>query len=427
MKTMVIGIPPDYLYPGELSEWKKNNTYFAANLGASFITNALIKQFSAEYVDIKDFGDISRLRNEYDTCLLALATHIHPNRDISIFADLLEKLDIKTVVISAGIKDFQATISLDYKIHPSVTKILHLASESSQWIGVRGHYTATVLRNNGFKNIVPIGCPSMYWNLNENLKIERPLEFLNPLVVYHQSIAFNSLDAIKKYPLLGQDFQDQLIFTDTLVNDKELKNYLERAYSRGGRTLQNRILDAINSNGHFFFGFKQWFDYIGQHDHVVGARLHGTIAALVQKIPSILVMRDLRTREMSEFLRIPSVSFDYLNRNSIEKAFYEVDFSDFNRVYRLRYHNYVKLLDDNALRHNLACESDTKDFSFMYADLENSISIPLSAISGEIRQLKRQYRPSFPRRALRRLSKYFKLIPRQIDGYRMRINRNNLK
>ena len=104
MKAMVIGLRPEYLYPGKLSEWKKNNTYYAANMGASLISNAIVRQFSADYVD--DFSDVSGLKNKYDVCILALATHIHPNRDVSMYADFVEQLDIKTIVISAGIQDY---------------------------------------------------------------------------------------------------------------------------------------------------------------------------------------------------------------------------------------------------------------------------------------------------------------------------------
>jgi len=379
MKAMVIGLRPEYLYPGKLSEWKKNNTYYAANMGASLISNAIVRQFSADYVD--DFSDVSGLKNKYDVCILALATHIHPNRDVSMYADFVEQLDIKTIVISAGIQDYDEKISLDYKIHPSMKRILHKASEDSQWIGVRGHYTASVLRSNGFKKVVPIGCPSMYWTLDGDIFIEKPEKFSKPLIVYHRTIALNSYNLIRSYPLLGQDYQDQPVFTNTLRDDAELMRYITKEYSVKGELFRDKIFDTINANGSFFFSFKEWFYFIGQHDFVLGSRLHGTIAALIQRIPAILVVRDLRTREMAEFYHLPSASWDDLNRNSIDDIYHQANFSKFNEFYELRYKNYVKLLDENGLKHNLVQTEKTDDYTFTFDDLNSNINITYSLLS----------------------------------------------
>ena len=281
------------------------------------------------------YSDISNLKNKYDVCILAFATHIHPTRDVSIYADLVEQLDIKAIVISAGIKDYDENISLNYKLHPSIYKILRKAAESSQWIGVRGHYSASVLRSNGFKNVVPIGCPSMYWTLDENVHIEKPARFSKPLISYHRMIALNSYDFIRSLTLLGQDFQDQIVFTNTLKDDTSLMQYIEMSYSVNGVHLRDKIFDTIKANGVFIFRFKEWFDFIGEHDFVVGSRLHGTIASLIQGNPAVLVVRDLRTREIAEFYHIPSVTFNDLNENSIEDIYRQADFTKFNDVYAL--------------------------------------------------------------------------------------------
>jgi len=383
-KAMVIGISPEYIYPGKLDIWRQETTYYAANLGASLITNALMRQLSANYVSIDDFQHIDELRNTYDVCILALATHITPWRDVSIYADIVEKLDMKTIVVSAGIQDYDAALSLSYEIHPSMRRILRKASESSRWIGVRGHYTATVLRSNGFKNVVPIGCPTMYWPLVEDWKVVKRSGFSKPLVVYHRMIALNSYEAICSLPLLGQDWQDQPMFTDTLKDDVALVQMMEKMYSEKGEELRNKISEMIKSNGHFFFKFKEWFDYIGQHDFVLGSRLHGTIAALVQNVPAVLIARDLRMREIDEFFRIPSIDFETLNTCPLTEVYQQVDFTEFNALYRSRYRNYVTFLNENGLEHNLAGAQDASEFAYTYADLSSSISVPLLAIKRDL-------------------------------------------
>jgi len=86
----------------------------------------------------------------------------------------------------------------------------------------------------------------------------------------------------------------------------------------------------------------------------VGARLHGCIAGLINKIPSVLFARDLRIREIAEFFEIPVFSYEELeHKRSIEQLFNEVDFDGFNSTYRIRYDNFLDFLDLNGLKHNI--------------------------------------------------------------------------
>ena len=173
MKAMTIGISPEYNYPGRFEKWRENNTYYASNHGGSLITRAIMKEFDADYID--DFSDLPALSNKYDTCIMAFATHVHQKRDVSYYVDILEKMQIRTIVLSIGVQDYTLEKASSLKVHPSVERLLRIAAEGSDWIGVRGPYTADILVRNGFKNVVPIGCPTMYWNLRREFDLpDRP-------------------------------------------------------------------------------------------------------------------------------------------------------------------------------------------------------------------------------------------------------------
>jgi hypothetical protein len=349
MKAMVLGLRPDYFYPGKLSLWHSNNTLYAANMGASMICRALLRQFNADYIE--QFDDSDYLKSNYDVCIMALATHLHPTRDISFFTDLVEKLEIRTVLLSAGIKDYETQLSKDYRIHPSVVRLLQIVSSRSKWIGVRGPYSASVLHNYGFKNVVPIGCPSMYGGLNRGLSINKPPNFSKPLLVYHRSLLHSCPELIVKTTLLGQDFEDEVIFTETLKDDEELRRFIEGFYnSRGELENTKRIL---KHNGVFFLEFKKWFDFIGEHDFVVGPRLHGCLGALIQGIPAVMTPRDLRGREVAEFYKLPTATYEDLNSKPLQEIYETASFEEFNRLYAKRYEKYVKLLEENLLEHTL--------------------------------------------------------------------------
>ena len=392
---MIIGIPPFYIFPGSIEKWGADTTYYAANMGASLITQALIRQLSAEYVDITqinidDSNVISEYRNKFDVCVLALATHIHPNRDVSLYASFLETLQIKTIVLSAGISDYDQGVLGNYQIHSSMKRILDLASETSEWIGVRGHYTASVLRRHGYKNVVPIGCPSLFWSLEGAIHIEK-MQMNNPLVAFHRLLAIKHSDKIRDLPLLGQDWQDQPLFTKTLENETELLKYIDEIYGENGEAIRAAVYGMIKNNGKFFFDFSEWFDYIGRHDFIIGGRLHGTIAGLIQNIPAVLVIRDLRTKEMAEFFDIPAIELSDLKDTSIRDVFERIDYSKFHLAYSLRRSNYIHFLNENGLVHNFKDKSQVDEFRFSFNDLTANLNLVCSQnahVFGEVYKLR---------------------------------------
>lgn len=350
MKTMIIGLSPEYNYPGSLEKWRSNNTYFASNHGASFICQSLLRQFDADYVD--DFSDIAALRNKYNVCVLALSTHIHRKRDISYLADVVEKLDMKTIALSLGMEDYIAAANDIVELHPSIIRLLRLVSERSEAIGVRGPHTASILQKHGFENIIPVGCPSLQWQLKDNIHIHKNKSMTKPLIAYHRTMSSYAIEIMKSATILGQDFLDEVIFTNNRNNDnllykQEMSQYLQvRDYKN--------VLATIYRNGIFPNRYKLWFDIIGAHDFVVGARLHGCIAALMQGIPAVLLPRDLRMMEVANFYNIPTVSIEDLQNKSVRQVYDEVDFSNFKKTHKDRYKNYYDFLEKNKLIHKLS-------------------------------------------------------------------------
>ncbi len=345
IKAMTIGLSPEYNYPGTFEKWREDNTRFASNHGASLITRTIMKQFDADYID--DFSDIPMLKNKYDTCIMALSTHAHPRRDLSRYTELLEKLEMRVVIISLGIQDYINKSGESYELHSSVKKLLKIASEASEWIGVRGPYTASVVRENGFNNVLPIGCPSVFWHMKEDFEINTKEKYKKPLVVYHKTIVKENYQLIKDLDWLGQDFQDQAMFTDTVLNDDQLMIMENRFYN----SLDNKeqVLLSLKENGIFHLSFDEWFKEISNHDFIFGPRLHGNIAALINGIPAVFLVRDLRIREMVEVFDFPFFYYSNLKNKTLESIVNQANYDKFKETYRKRYKNYLSFLNENKL------------------------------------------------------------------------------
>ncbi len=406
---MVIGLGPNYNYPGKLSKWGENNTKYASNLGACLISRSISKQFNADY--ISDFSDIELLKRKYDTCFIAFATHITTWRDVSFYADIVEKLNMKTIALSLGVQDYAGKSTDVFKLHPSIKRLLDLVSNSSEWIGVRGHYTASILYQNGYSNVVPIGCPTMYWGLNKNLEIIKPEKIEKPLIVYHRAMAENSLHLLENATILGQDYEDHVVFNEDLKADTQLKNWIDSDYKKMKNS--SNILELIKKNGVFVKDFEEWFNIINQHDFIFGTRLHGCIAGLIQGKPSVLIPRDLRVNEIVSFFDIPSVSLDKIKGLKINDIFEEADYTKFNRTYKLRYNNYNKFIEENKIESAFE-QVNVDDFMYNQRDIKTNINLfnlQYAGIQNQLQQLKEEIYRSSPYVTASTLNKFLRKIP----------------
>ncbi len=365
MRAMMIGLGPEYNYPGDYATWRRENTRYASNHGASLISRSIAKEFSADYID--NFDNIDELKEKYDTCFIAFATHLTTWRDVSEYADIVEKLNMKTIALSLGVQDYMGSMDRVFKIHPSLKRLLTYISDRSGYVGVRGHYSASLLYKNGFRNVVPTGCPTMYWRMENNMNIQKPEKFENPILVYQKTVAGFS-NIINNATPVGQDFIDEPIFTDRLKNDTKLYQTETEWYAKQSNSKE--ILGIIESKGVFHETFQEWFDFVNQSDFVVGPRLHGCIAGLLLNKPAVMLARDVRVNEIAEFYNIPKYTYTELKDKSVADIFEEADYSAFNKTHAIRYSNYLKFLADNDIYdHNLKDDKSHEDYVYTRDDL----------------------------------------------------------
>ena len=110
---------------------------------------------------------------------MAFATHVTDWRDVTDYADFIEKLGIPTTAFSLGIQDYSAESAAVKSLHPSLLRIFDHVRNTTGYLGVRGFFTASLLYKEGYSNVIPIGCPTMFNGMKRNLKIRKPRKALS--------------------------------------------------------------------------------------------------------------------------------------------------------------------------------------------------------------------------------------------------------
>ncbi len=343
--VLVVGLTPEY-YSSSVS--RAVSDYQAAmrstNMGASFITRSIVSIFDATYVDITSDFDLPQLQNSFDVCVVSLASHLGPSRDVSILVDFLKKLDIKTVFLSGGLDAGQMGTD---PVHQSVRELIEYCSSENQWVGVRGAASALYLLRQGMENVVPIGCPTMYSNFPGMIKAPS-VETKNDISIpFHWSIALSLLDELGDHRLIGQDCIDEELF---LNNDYyRISKNISGRLGISQQEVKQKLADAISKNAHFPETYEKWYRTIGSQNALLSARLHAAICGLTQGVPTVLTTWDLRTQEIIDYFKIPSVANETLRKHGSVFALQHADFETFNSQQEVSWARWSEFLRQNNL------------------------------------------------------------------------------
>lgn len=345
MKVLVVGLTPDY-YSSSVQKAISNDraTMRSTNIGASFITRSIVSIFDATYLDVTSDYDISKLRNNYDVCIVSLASHLGPSRDVSLLVNFLKNLDIRTVFLSGGLdagEDGTGSVS------ESIYKLIDFCSSGSQWIGVRGAASAFYLHRQGLKNVVPIGCPTMYSKFSGPIQAPK-IESCNQIAVpFHWSIAASLLDELGEHQLIGQDCIDEEIFLDSSGSNIAIK--IGERLGVSPKKILQKLQPAISSKGYFPESYEQWYETIGAQKALLSGRLHAAICGLTQGVPTVLTSWDLRIIEIIDYFKIPSVAEDVIRKQGSSFVLDNANFDEFNSRQQVCWGRWTEFLKLNNL------------------------------------------------------------------------------
>jgi len=264
---------------------------------------------------VKNPERLENFRKTFDLYVHVTANMIRADYSAELEADVLEKMDIPTLIMGMGIQRKQDLDSI-----PAGTKrFLDLLSTRGYPVFTRGRETADFLRGQGLTNVTMTGCPSLYFRPDSMTKALSALPHLSSLKLKscmlgghlgRDTRAVSDSDFLRS---LGSDvhyvMQDEYLFYN-LSLDVEPDEPIYDAESGSVRAKYRAAgLNETSSRPtlHLFFETDNWRKFASTHDLFFGRRFHGGIVSMQVGVPAIFIPIDDRMREMLSYIGFPTI------------------------------------------------------------------------------------------------------------------------
>jgi len=339
------------------------------NTGNLLIGHAIKRQLGGTIYQVSMSAEAKYIEENFDYIVIGASNFLFERFDLSIYADFLEKVRLPCVIIGLGAQ--APRYESKVKIPEGTIRMLKIISERSTTLGARGYFSASVLEQMGIKNIRVIGCPSMYWTCS-------PTMVLSKQTFEHcQRIAVNGNSNIIEHSSDIQAAQrvEGLLANLAFKNGYQyiLQNEIAEMSIASGEDseltkslilslkMRHGLLDVsdedfirfVKTNMVAFFDVEEWMRYIEAFDFVIGTRFHGCLIAILNGIPSVVLVHDARTREMCELLNIPHADIRHIETIDLELLYESMDLDLLETTYTNLYQNYIDFLEENGIVHNL--------------------------------------------------------------------------
>lgn len=363
-------ILPYYSYM--TNEFQKSIGY---NTGNILICDYATKKLNYDFIYSSSWDKIT------DEYLILAANDLRPNYYINYdyWFKFLENLQHPINLIGLGT---QATLEdmnpLEYTktLSSDMVRWIQSIADKCVSIGVRGEFTADVLKYLGIRNVDIIGCPTWFVN-GYNQPVIHKKEWNNNLkpafytcwepysdwhVAWHKSLLKNMLLLENPKFIIQSEFN----FLPYMIANKDIIQFLSHFtitdYTDSSNIIKKHFglndYDILQNNSiknmfEIFSNIHEWEQFIKTRDFTFGFRIHGSIIALKNNVPSICIVSDSRMYELCSFLHIPFVQVNQIASSelNIEQIYKDADFSELNNQYPKLLKNYISFLEKNHISH----------------------------------------------------------------------------
>ncbi|MBD1221409.1 polysaccharide pyruvyl transferase family protein [Virgibacillus halodenitrificans] len=416
-----------------------NNT-IGGNVGNLVYQYSVYRTLMTEETTITpDYYDVNPrnaqyINENYDAYVIPLADAFRSSfiPALKKYTKLIKKLNIPVIVIGVGLRaPFEPKLREGFPFDDDVKEFVKAVLEKSSMIGVRGEITSKYLSRLGFKEGIDhtvIGCPSMY-AFGSELKIKEANINKDSLICVNSSKLSqgNVLEFIARsmrdYPnhyFIPQWLKELVLgYAGGPPLDKPKNNY------------PCSISDPVyrNDRVRFFLNVPTWLDFLSKADLSVGARLHGNITATLAGTPSIILPKDARMRELTEYHGLTHVWWNDISENThLEDLVEKVDFQSPTKKQETNFTHFIDFLNKNNLEHiYIKGESSKTPFDNQVKNIEYKKPVkPITSCSGE--ELVERFKSYYPMvEEVKELQSEVKKKNRQIEHLKGTLNRKSVR
>ncbi|MGH6860567.1 MAG: polysaccharide pyruvyl transferase family protein [Phyllobacterium sp.] len=346
------------------------------NIGDAFVFDSSLKLMNYDkladlpIIDPK-MEHIDRLREDYDYVILRGSNYIHQHMDWANAATVLQRLGLPVIAWGIGA---QAPVEGQIDLPEQTKTVLRIMADSTASIGVRGAYSAQVLKDIGIDNVRIVGCPTAFRRNDPAMKIVLPPleEVRNVGVTIRREVSPTYAQNIGRYLTFHRDLVKAMAarFDVTLMAQGEVE---EKKMVFGTPEQKENAMAALKANR----WASDWYlddtmeklyrdrmfysdvvaDYetlVQTKDLVLGYRLHGNLMALANGVPSIYFTYDSRTTEFAETYQIPRFDVFRDGKFQLEDYWDQSLFDKYNQAWYRTYGAMQRFLSENGVDHKMA-------------------------------------------------------------------------
>lgn len=307
-------------------------------------------------------GLVERINSEYDAFVVPLANAFRPS-----FAPALQRLtrvirQVKVPVVVLGVgaqANAEGDLAALGPLEDSVRDFVSAVLDHGPTIGVRGEFTADYLTGLGFRDVEVIGCPSMFFE-GSVLPDMRPVGELTEasrIAVNGAHSAVRSLGLDRIIARIHEQFPQATFIGQNTAEAAQLRWRDIASPSGAVKLMPTHPEHPMFQEGkaRAYVDPATWIDDLRGFDVSIGARIHGSIAALLAGTPAVVLCGDARTLELCRYFEIPhrllrSLPEDVDPVTLVEEA----DWAPMVRGHRERYDRFAAYLDKHGLANTFA-------------------------------------------------------------------------
>lgn len=324
-------------------------TYGNRNTGTYLMTDSLKKIVDADAC-IPRFYEF---HEHVDTVVTNILHRIGGNLkvDIPYWENILHHAD-RVAPLSLGFAFENGKIA---PIDASLKRLLQMISERIE-IGVRTDYDAEFLNDEGIKNVRVIGCPSMFYHMDRDFRVDDSSCSMDSVNFNFTSdfgnLGISQRDAVEIHwkLLLWFKWQYEQLPVRVHLTMQKLP-FAEICDMHTILLSYGEIHSFYKDCGRYFYSVEDWIRALKKEHFSMGSRFHGNVAAILAGVPTLMVNVDNRMKGMNDFYKIPSIDIREFDLEKPLEYYRELaDYTQFNKNYAAAYDNFVDYCQKNGVR-----------------------------------------------------------------------------